>query len=513
MYNPEQSRFKELRQRVEATEEKVINEGLPTEMRFSPAEQVRYEENKRFAENIYYGFRWILNHEQGLTPEAVEEYVGVVGAQLSLPQQKILERMKQRLLKDIETAKQIDVDRLRKSFVSDVGWKVEVSKLGVLTCVVDAEGYDKLFKVATAPEGLAITMWGFLVPPDAKQTFFTDDVVEEMRGLPIVIIRKMEPNAPEQYSTERIMQHELFHAFYDRVVQPEFRSAYRRPFERRVYGNIQNELVAYLRGNQIWRSLLPLLLPRAEGGHGGAENSGKETWQELMWAQLDKRLQPSEEAPVLQELAALKDAIKAEMVQMKLAGMVPQDIGNLKIDIVLAAQKRMQAQKQAERARRIRQRSPEEVERAKKKVEKHMGELYCALREVARLDLLQNRSVDEGEKGILFAQSFKEIAYNLSQIEADTPIDLRDIMNSKPTLSDFFLKIEDAIFFALPLSNVEFTIEWFEKDVRKTENTWPPDQREAILEMFQRIVAALKRYEQTVSVYYPSAQAQRTEAA
>jgi hypothetical protein len=303
-----------------------------------------------------------------------------------------------------------------------------------------------------------------------------------------------------------VRKHESFHALYNCAIKPEAKNLYNLPERKKNFQSVQDELSAYLIGNNEWVPALRYLLqdvPLIQKIAGQPPEVAKHEMQKELEVGGLRRAKGMGPKDTMQELEELKKLYQEEVDKLgiQLASMGPKAANEL-MPLIL---EKFNLRKKAEAAELKQGLEPMDYEIIQKNAAKHVTDLFGALREIARLELLDSKEQDEGIKSILFAQSFKEMAYGLSQIETGKQIDVLTIFKNHRDIFDLLTRINDAIFFNIPLDHVPEAIGIVIDNINQLNDSPPSRARDISLEYMAKLLHTLQIHQTSMGQVYKKA--------
>jgi hypothetical protein len=487
--------FGELRERVRAESPGAVAANTPYEMHVSPADKVRFQENQRFAGAVYEGFKWLSDQGEDLDLDMLQIQVDTIAESLTPQQRQVFEGVISRI-KDahdkvddeyIENGKakaiqmyvillmtaesfsqktreqvyeeaQSTIESGKQSNAKDLevelkAWlegrdlefpDIDHTKLGAFVMRVSDPTMFKQIGVMFNGQGLGGMK--IHVTDRTKELFlqmgFTEEDIEFL-GRTIVVDNSSEN---KDYA-ENVEKHELFHDLYDLAIAPETETVYSREEERNLFLEIKNELLAYLFANRSWNYDVMTL---------GTSFIHRALIQN----------------PELQKNGSFNQLLQKQLLKERISG----EGGSYTV--------RVSDQQYADR-----------------KTQEYTVELLAMLRQVARLHLLRNQDQEIGVEVIMAAQSFKEIAFQLSQIEAEQKVDVvaASRINDQGQLDlRIMLQILNlASVYAIPIANPEDVYEQFaDAHARLYAETFGrdnvPENTQLLLQLYGEVVKKLE---------------------
>jgi hypothetical protein len=301
----------------EAIEEKTpINLELNTrfERSISPAEQIRYDENTRFAEVIY--DKMISLIDDKISIEELENELSETKKDLSVSQQKVMEKIYENILKESEgkvhrngvSLKSLYKERPlapRDIFLNymELAHKIQLSEKislddvsvmpwgAVVIKVRDKETWIMIEKSKNLEEVDGFKMTDCFLISTNKSEGETYSEEKDNRYIGKQANRTILVYIGEKSEKEisQIIRHELFHELYDNVISPAHKNRYKNEKMDSIFREVKNEIVAYAIGNQ-WQTNEKGYFPSSYTKF----NVHKEVGQEVLLSILKDKL-PEEE--------------------------------------------------------------------------------------------------------------------------------------------------------------------------------------------------------------------------
>ncbi len=471
--------FGQLRERVKQTQPEVLAEGTRFELSLSPAEKIRAEENLAFGERVNDVFGFFVQNPEDVTHDEINYFAEEAMHGMTSEQKIVFKRIVNRVIESCERTteeyKENGKEVAKRFFVFRV--MVAQAVRGVMASegikfsgkehlgLLQQEGVDEkvLKKISIEirekivaliskmdsvvksnpekmPEVKANALGSFVVKVRDANTWslISEAVRRDLLGFKMPV---SDPNVraglvqngftdqdmqyldhmvfmidtPEfKDVAEEIKTHELIHDLYSLAIRPESKTVYTHSFEREIFLTMKDEMIAHFAGNRLWNTDISSL------------------------------------ATVILNMAALDD--------LELAKLSPWEV----------------IQRLA---------SKERAEMGEGEIGENKSKMFCqsimiALREVQRLNLLHSEEFDSALKAVLGAQSFKEMAYNLSNVEADRNITIHDVgvSGSEGNIDAEFLlrNLQAVVVYDFSVDGIQY-IEQQVLDILNSYNTKYPD--------------------------------------
>jgi hypothetical protein len=487
--------FSELRERVRAESSLDIAPNTPYEMHVSPADKVRFKENERFAEAVYEGFKWLSDQRKDLdmdmfqiqvdtitddlTPQQKQVFEGVVSrikdaynkvddayiengkakamnmyVMLLMTVESLTDKSREQLYEEAEDALNSDKHGSSEDLETELkAWAagrefenpdIEHTELGAFVMRVSDSLMFKQF--ATMFNVCGVGGMKIHINDHVKEIFlqmgFTSDDIDYFKRIVIV-----DDSSENKGYTDTIEKHELFHDLYDLAISSETETIYTREEERNLFLQIKNELLAYLFANRSWNYDV----------------------MALGTSFVQKALIDNSE---LRKNGSFNQLLKKQLLKERISGAG-------EFYTMRASDKKF----------------------ADQKTQEYTVELLATLRQVARLNLLKSQDQDAGVKAIIAAQSFKEMAFRLSQINAEEKVDVVAVSRIND-LGQLDLRImlqvlNVASIYAIPINNPSEVYEQFvyAHDRLKAETFGQDDVPEHVQFLLQMYGEVLKQLE------------------
>lgn len=211
---------------------------------FSPSEQVRYDENRRFGNVLTDELLWLVGQRDHLELEEVRKRGASIRHKLTPVQQEVFNKVLTRLEKTVAFCQNIDSSRLDEvvKALKDTGkgfleksavTKTEVRPLGIIVSVVDGAIFAESH--------------GGSIPVDSDDLKKIKDpvILEAVLHCVITYDRNID-NVGNAKGKEAVIRHELFHNLYKLTVAPEQASSYKDPVKHQLFSEAKDEIIAYL---------------------------------------------------------------------------------------------------------------------------------------------------------------------------------------------------------------------------------------------------------------------------
>lgn len=440
--------FSQLRKEVKRTKPELIASGTDFELTLSPAEKLRAEENYSFGESAFKAFDFFTQHSEDISRDDIEHYVKNAPRSMSPIQRAIFGRVADRLIQSCERAdedyKQEGTELSKRLFAllimgrramqtlshekmselyretknqADQGSKTQdrppqPSSPQLLT--------DPELNLTEIPQITATDLGSFVIRVKNLEDWkllsdmdntgnigFKQSINPLLRQLLVqqgfsedqldIMGRTVfVADIPElEDQIEQVKRHELIHDLYQLAIRPETKTTYSRTLEKEIFLGVKDEIIAYLAGNEYWNPDLRTLA-----------------------------------TPIIAE-ACLDD---------------PENIQYSPWELLESL------------AKKERNKLGEGTPGEERAAMFHQS-MRTALREMARLHLLNSKTFDLALPALLGAQSFKEIAYHLSRLEPERQLDIvqASVMTGSKHVDTAFLinNLRLAISYDLSVSGLE----------------------------------------------------------
>lgn len=452
---PAMNPFGQLRKEVKQTKPELIASGTDFELTLSPAEKVRAEENLAFGKNTLKAFDRFTQHPEDISPDEIKHLAQDAMQGMAPAQQAVFERVTNRVVKNCEQVDEIYKQKGAELAERFFAFRIMAQQMAQrLNQAAKSELCRQIKKLpeqqtqeeplrpeSTLPRNLNLSQLDNFIPreprekPQITATNFGSFVIRikdpedwqllsemDRSGMVGLKIRAQNPlfrqlmtqlgfipdqidligrmvflaDFPETHDqVEKVKTHELIHDLYDLAIKPETKTIYTRPLEKEIFLQVKDEILAYLAGNKYWNPDLTTLA-----------------------------------GPIIAE-ACLDNPDNAQYSPWEVLGRL---------------------------AKREREKQGEGAQGEAQAAMFHQS-MRTALREIARLNLLDSKTYDKALPAILGAQSFKEIAYHLSRLEVKKSIDVVQVSLAPDSNQvDSMLLMHNllvAIMYDLPVAGLE----------------------------------------------------------
>ncbi len=450
------SQFFNFRKEIKEGRPLLIEEDTRFEREISPAEQIRFRENDRFADIVY--DRMIRLIDGDITMEGLDDELIALEEELSPAQQEITRKIYSNLLKNAEgevsedslTLSQLYKKRPNAPYNLFINYAkrrwniplserisledVEVMPFGaVVVKISDKDVWDKIMKHF----GLSDNHGFKIIQPNLVDEYETNDSrVEEKdyryMGKQInrtVLIYTRDRSEEE---IQEIVRHELFHDLYYNVISSVYESSYRNEEMDRAFSQVKDELVSYALSNR-WQTEERGYFPNSYQKYNNIFNVIKS--RIILDLLIEKHSKDKGE-----------DKDKEEAPIELSEGVLNYLVNSL--------------------------REEPSFGKAEEEANGFIIEIANLFREIARLSVLRNKDFIKATKAALTSQSLKEIAYKLSLIDSDKEIDAIESASEddKINLGRAIDVIRKSIEFRIPIANLDKLVLYAENEMDSNTN-------------------------------------------
>lgn len=431
--------------REEIGEKTPIDLELDTrfERSISPADQIRYDENTRFAEVIYSKMISLIDGK--ISIEELENELSEIKKGLSAGQQKVMEKIYENILinfgkkvcrhgislKSLYNERplaphNIFLNYMESAYEISLSGKISFDDVSVMPWgavvvkVHDKETWELIKRATNSNDIDGFKMNNFYMSYTDKNRNENEPYseekdkryIQEQANRTIVIYT----GEKKEEEVSQIVRHELFHELYDNAISPAHKNRYKNEVMDSTFRMVKNEIVAYAIANR-WQTYEKKYFPSSYIKH----NVLKEVGQQIL-------------------LSILKDKLPEEEMNFDPLEKKLEDYKN--------------------------KFGEPEILKVKDIADNFVIEMANIWREVVRLNIAGSKAFEETVKATLTSQSFNEMSYKLSLIDSDKVIDAVLVANKDGTfnLKEAIEVVTDALHFRVPITRLDELVLLIQKE-------------------------------------------------